>query len=257
MLDPSKLVRKLAEHLPALADACVERKLSSGPLSDKWLLASEAGQWVLRKDKPLGAQLDLDRQCERVVLTELAASGWCSDALWGDVQQSILVVPFVPGRAWADEDMQQSDQLGRLAILLCRLHNCSAQVPLFRLDDRVKNYARYLGTPAAAQCAENIHHLLAETAASGCNTVCHNDPVAGNVIDDGELHLIDFEFAAAGDPLFDLAAVIEHHHLPTAMVEVFTEAYRQAGGSCDMRLLEQWRMIYGQTVGLWNQVVAG
>jgi thiamine kinase len=253
MLEPLKLV----EHLPGLADARVERKLSSGPLSEKWLLASEAGQWVLRKDRPLAAQLDLDRQCERVVLAELAASGWCSDALWGDAQQGILVVPFVPGRAWAYEDMQQSDQLGRLAILLCRLHNCSAQVPPFRLDDRVKSYARYLGAPPAAQCAENIRHLLAETAASGCIAVCHNDPVAGNVIDDGELHLIDFEFAAAGDPLFDLAAVIEHHRLPAAMVEVFTEAYRQAGGSCDMRLLEQWRMVYSQTAGLWNQIVAG
>jgi thiamine kinase len=189
-------------------------------------------------------------------MTALAARGWCSDVLWSDVQKGVLVVPFVPGRVWTDEDMQQSGQLERLATLLCRLHKCSAQLPLFGLIDRVKSYSRFLGTTAAAQCAESIVHLLAETVDSGRTAVCHNDPVAGNVVDDAELHLIDFEFAAAGNPLFDLAAVIEHHRLPTTRVEVFTKAYIQAGGSCDTRLLEQWRIIYGQTTGLWNQIVA-
>lgn len=256
MLDPLELALKQVEHLPGLADARVERKLSSGPLSDKWLLANGAGQWVLRKDKPLAAQLELGRQCEGVVLAELAAGGWCNNALCIDAQQGILVVPFVTGRPWADEDMQQSCQLGRLATLLCRLHNCSAVVPPFRLDERVKSYASYLGTPAAANCAENIRQLLVEISSSTCVSVCHNDPVAGNVVDDGELHLIDFEFAAAGDPMFDIAAVIEHHQLSTANIEVFVGAYRQAGGSCDMRLMEQWRMIYSQTASLWNQIVA-
>ena len=54
----------------------------------------------------------------------------------------------------------------------------------------------------------------------------------------------------------EAAAVIEHHRLPTVTVQVFTDAYRQAGGSCDAQRLEQWRMIYGQTVTLWNQIVA-
>lgn len=250
-------VLKLVSHLPELADARVAGKLSSGPLSDKWLLAGNAGQWVLRRDKPLAARLKPGRKSELEVLAALAAGGWCGEVLWGDVQRGVLVVPFVPGRPWTDEDMRYPEQLGRLATLLFSLHNSSVQVPPFRLDNRVKNYAQSLGTEAAAQCAENVRHLLAETANSGRVAVCHNDPVAGNVIDEGELYLIDFEFAAAGNPLFDLAAVIEHHRLPAALVDVFTEAYRQAGGGCDMRQLEQWRMIYGQTVSLWNQIVAG
>ncbi len=249
-------VLQLVEHLPELAGAIVESQLSSGPLSDKWLLRSAAGRWVLRRDKPLAARLNLGRNQEPDVLAELAAEGWCVDALWSDALKGILVVPFVPGRVWADRDLQRPAQLGRLANLLYRLHNSTADLPPFLLEDRVRSYAQFLDTPAAAQCAENICHLLAESADPIGSVVCHNDPVAGNVIDDGELHLIDFEFAAAGSPLFDLAAVIGHHRLPEGLVDAFTDAYREAGGSCDARLLEQWRMIYGQTVSLWNQIVA-
>ena len=247
---------KAANHLPELAGIRVERKLSAGPLSDKWLIASDAGQWVLRKDKPLVARLNLDRYAELRVLDTLAASGWCSEALWGDVQQGVLIVPYVPGRVWTAEDVQQSGQLERLAVLLSRLHSSAAQLPPFGLIERVHNYARFIGTSAAEQSAQDIGHMLMEATDSGRIAVCHNDPVAGNVVDHGQLHLIDFEFAAAGDPLFDLAAVIEHHRLPPGGVQLLVDAYRQAGGACDMRRLEQWRMIYGQTVSLWHQVVA-
>jgi len=256
MHEPLILLGKLAGLIPELAGARLERKLSSGPLSVKWLLASDAGQWVLRQDKPVAARLNLGRHHEGEVLAALAASGWCSDALWSDVETGVLVVPFVPGRVWTHEDMQQPGQLRRLAELLCHLHSSAVQVASFELADRVTSYAQYLGTPAAAQCAENICYLYNETVASELAVVCHNDPVAGNVIDDGELRLIDFEFAAAGDPLFDIAAVIEHHRLPPPMVEVFTKEYRLAGGNCDSRRLEQWRIIYGHTVSLWNEIVA-
>ena len=249
-------ILELVEQWPELAGATVESRLSSGPLSDKWKLTGEYDCWVLRRDKPLARQLELNRTAEPEALAALAAEGWCPEPVRADARQGVLVLPFVPGRAWTDTDMQQPAQLERLAKLLCRLHRCAVQLPPFALERRVKRYAGYLGSASAAQCADNIHHLLAEAAASQTVAVCHNDPVAGNVIDDGELRLIDFEFCAAGDPLFDLAVVIEHHRLPAATVDLFVDAYRQAGGRCDMQLLEQWRMIYCQTVSLWNQIVA-
>ncbi len=43
------------------------------------------------------------------------------------------------------------------------------------------------------------------------------DPVAGNLIRTAAgLRLVDWEFAVAGDPLFDLAAVIAYHELGAA-----------------------------------------
>ncbi len=247
---------QLVGHLPELAGARLERRLAGGPLSDKWLLRSAADRWVLRKDKPLALRLNLRRDEELRVRDILAASGWCENFLWADVRQGILVVPYVPGRVWTATDMQQPEQLARLARLLWRLHGSALQAPLFCLDERVKSYARCLGTSAAAESAAKVCRLLAAAADSQPAVVCHNDPVAGNIVDDGELHLIDFEFAAAGHPLFDIAAVIEHHRLPAGPIKVFVEAYIQAGGCCDSVALEHWRMIYGQTVSLWDQVVA-
>ena len=63
-------------------------------------------------------------------------------------------------------------------------------------------------------------------------TLCHNDLLPANVVDDGDrLWLIDWEYAGIGNPLFDLAGVAANFQLTDEESEDLLQCY--LGGSSD------------------------
>jgi thiamine kinase-like enzyme len=54
---------------------------------------------------------------------------------------------------------------------------------------------------------------------------CHNDLVATNVLDDGTLALVDFEYAVRGTPLLDLANAVAMNGFGEAEQRALLEAY--------------------------------
>jgi hypothetical protein len=91
-------------------------------------------------------------------------------------------VPLVPYPAWAQTD----DALASVTHLLRRYHDAARAVPVEPGDSWSVEMADPKGGPI----------------------VCHNDVCLENVVfrDDEAVALLDFDFAAPGRPLFDLAA---------------------------------------------------
>jgi len=58
---------------------------------------------------------------------------------------------------------------------------------------------------------------------------CHNDVVAGNIIEHAGLKLLDWEYACDNDPMFDLASVIGFHDFDAQQTDTLFSAY--AGGA--------------------------
>ena len=57
--------------------------------------------------------------------------------------------------------------------------------------------------------------------------MCHNDLLPANLIDDGQrLWLVDWEYAGAGHPLFDLANASANASFSDAQDRCLLEAYR-------------------------------
>ena len=90
-------------------------------------------------------------------------------------------VPVPPFPRWAQTD----DALGSIATLMCAFHNASSQIPVKTLS-----WSDELADPA------------------GGSVICHNDLCLENVVfrDGRAIGLLDFDFAAPGRPIFDLAA---------------------------------------------------
>jgi thiamine kinase len=67
-------------------------------------------------------------------------------------------------------------------------------------------------------------------------------------------YALDFEYAASGDPLFDLAAVIEGDGLDRAATEQLLEGYQRVSPlSIRMRQdLQTSRALYRYTTHLWR-----
>lgn len=90
-------------------------------------------------------------------------------------------VPVPPFPAWAQTD----DSLASIAVLMRSFHEASSQVPA-----GIGPWSYELADPA------------------GGSMICHNDVCLENVVfrDGRAAGLLDFDFAAPGRPIFDLAA---------------------------------------------------
>ena len=84
--------------------------------------------------------------------------------------------------------------------------------------------------------------------------ICHNDLTAANVIDVGGLQLIDWEFAAPGDPFFDLAVVVAHHQLDASTRAHFLTAYLGREDKTAMADLNRWCAVYRSLRALWESL---
>ena len=103
-----------------------------------------------------------------------------------------------------------------------------------------------------AEALERLQQSPAELA------LCHNDLLAANrLCCGGKLLALDWEYAASGDPLFDLAAVIEGDRLTEEEAGVLHQAWldRDPDREEQDRLADQ-RVVYRCLSALWEEAVA-
>jgi aminoglycoside phosphotransferase (APT) family kinase protein len=250
-------LQSVMADIPALADARVLQELAGGSVSDSWLVEKHGKRLVVRMDTPLARKLGLDRPGELRVLETVAAAGIGPDLIWADPAAGVLVTAYIPGPVWSDKSMLDLAGLERLAGTLHRLHSLPAAVaPDFTPAQAALTYARGIGTPAAVELAENVVRLASQLLAPGHRrSLCHNDLVYSNIIDSDPVRLIDWEYAAVGDPLFDLAVVVRHHQLPDAVAQGFLRACL---GLPDAQTTERFNAfcdLYDLLSALWHMTV--
>ena len=243
------------ESIPGFAGARVAEQLSDGPTNNSYLVARDDGKYVLRLDKPEAARLGLDRHSEKEVIEVVAEAGLGQEPVYLDVSAGVYLRPFIPGRTWTKEDLEQAGNLERLAGLLRSLHALS---PAGRIFEPLAAAARYAGQVGTAQA--NRAYAAAADACSRIEpftpALCHNDLVCHNVLEGQGLTLIDWEYAGVGDPYFDLAVVVEHHGLEDGLARGFLAAY--LGGEIQGEhwpRLQKQRRFYRQLLVLWKMRV--
>jgi len=248
-------INELIERIPALPDVKKIEPLIGGAVNETYRLFCDSGSLILRRDTPLAAVLGLDRQTEIDVLTVAADRGLGPTVIWADPDAGLLLTEYQEGHSWREADLHNKKNLGRIGKLLQRLHQVPIDAKPVDLSRYACRYAQQLATDEADRiareagkladkwCAENSRHVL-----------CHNDPIAGNIIETKEndrLVLIDWEYAGLGEPCFDLAVVIRHHVLSVADTRIFLDAY----GVVDEVRLEGCMALYDRLSVLWLMVI--
>ncbi|MGI9342859.1 MAG: phosphotransferase [Gammaproteobacteria bacterium] len=238
-----------------VAGARVVEALPGGPASDSYLVGRGAERWVLRIDNPVAQQLGLDRAAESVALGYADERGVGPRLAYIDVERGVQLTGYVDGRCWTPADLADRQQLTRLAELLRRVHGIGRQGRPLALRERVFEYAAGIATPAARRTAADVAALLDELGIPQ-QCLCHNDLVTANIIDGDELRLIDWEYAAVGDPFFDLAIVAEHHALPDDLASCLLLAYAPDAGDAQVLRLAGYRQVYARVLELWQDFIA-
>ncbi len=204
--------------------------LEGGVKRRSFLVSSGADQWVLRLPAP-GADALLDLDTEARVMRAAAAAGLAPDVVAVDAPAGILLTDYrKAARAWTAGDARQPRNVERAAALLRALHAVRVAVPAFAAERIARGYVAALAQAADAtgnargsinraaprptlvprdrRWADELLELARRyDAAYPATALCHNDLVAANVLDDGSLVLVDFEYAVRAAPILDLAGL--------------------------------------------------
>ncbi len=208
------------------------RPLTGGIGNRSYLVAAEGQRWVVRLPKPASAGSTLDVRTEHRVMSQAAAAGFAPPAIVSEPGTGVLVTRYVPhARAWTAGDARWTDNIVRLAKLLRGLHRLRTDLPPFDAPSAAIGYLKRAEgadqmAPEQPDWAGELERLARVYDEQQCDTVlCHNDLVAANVLDDGRLWLVDFEYAVSGSPVLDLAGVAGMNDFDDSRRHHLIEAY--------------------------------
>ena len=248
---------RLLDRYPALGEVKFIRRLrGGGGWNETWLAAREDESLIVRFDTPAAGRLALDRTAELGVLRSIQGRGLGPELVFADLPAGLLVTRWLPGRTCTPGGLRNARLLRHLGKTLRRLHETVPPPPNVApldLARSVHHYASLVGSVRARRTARAACHSLKEAAGHRRKpALCHNDPVAQNILRGPSLRLIDWEFAAPGDPLFDLAVVVGHHDLPEEHARILLAAARGRVRAPEWRALVHLVDGYRHLRALWE-----
>ena len=219
MIEPETLAR-LASLLEVEAAELGVEPLTGGMSNHSFVLTRDSDQWAVRLPLPARVGMTLDPETEARVLTVAADEKLTPEVVAFDAETGVLVTRYLQGAASLNaEQVREHACIDRIAATMRRLHSLPAPPALrdFRPAELARAYidaarglpgAQHdLGNERRRWSAEFIHLAEEYEAAFIPAALCHNDLVAANIIDDGHLWLVDFEYAVRANPIVDLAGL--------------------------------------------------
>ena len=208
-------------------------ELSGGLTNVNLKVTTDEASVVVRIAQAGSELLAIDREAEYENSKSAAEAGVGAPVLEFVRDPGLLVVGFIEGHTFTDDDLRHGGHLTRVAAACRQLHEgprfvsdfdmfeiqprylAIAHEHGFRLPDRYEEFAGQ---------AARIRRAFATKPST--SVPCNNDLLAGNFIDDGEkLWLIDYEYAGNNDPCFELGNLWSEANLTDEQLEELMEAY--------------------------------
>ncbi len=180
----------------------IERRFG-GETNRLFRLDTDEGAMALRLNRDNPAQLGLDRAREQAVLQVIEGQPFAPGILAQDAD--LLLTRWVEGKPPANGE---ETDVGALAATLEQVH--AAPLPDYSLNiaDQITHLLDY-GPALESAVADALGARCEGYALPDRLTLCHHDWHPGNILatPTGWV-LLDWEFAAAGDPAMDVAAAV-------------------------------------------------
>lgn len=205
--------------------------------------------------------LGIDREAERRANECAARVGVAPEVVAALADPPCLITRFVCGRELGPEELREAAALTEVAAALRAVHDSGERLAVgfsgFRIVETYAERASARGvTPppdyaTAHATAERIEAAL--TGVIGPPILCHNDLLPANFLSsDAGIRLIDWEYAAMGDPYFDLGNFAVNNGLGAAQEEAFLGAYLgEAPGGHRLARLRLMRFMSDFREAMW------
>ena len=217
--------------LPCWQGAISAAILKGGLSNESWKVTDAQGSYVVRfgMDFPFH---HVFRDREVMAARAAHAAGFAPAVHYS--APGVMVCAFLHARTWGEADMRAAP--ARIAEMLRRFHqempaHVSGAGAIFWVFHVIRDYARTLRDKDSRFTPE-LPRLLAINAALEAAQIPmpivfgHHDLLPGNFLeDDSRIWLIDFEYAAFGTAMFDLAGAAGNAGMSAEEEEAMLTAY--------------------------------
>ncbi len=170
---------------------------------------------VVRISRENAAALGINRVLEWEALLAASEAGIGPEVVHVILPEGHLVTRYIEGHHWTLEEWRDHANLRRLVEKVKHLHSLPPVRATFSPFQRVEasiERARALDTPFPTDFDRFLQAMRAIQQDQQADPYpwlrfCHNDLFCVNVIDDGQVRFLDWEFAGMGDCYFDLATL--------------------------------------------------
>lgn len=181
-----------------------------------FVVSDGSGRWVLRLNNPL-RDIGINRDNERLALQAAHEAG--ISPLPNFHSSEVLVTPFLAGQQASLENLPQ------IGGLFYRIHSLPITLTPINLLQHLKNYyQKATPEPLLKDCYQHIVDLYPTEIVD--LKPCHSDCLLPNMIAlEHGLTIVDWEYAAAADPAYDLAVFSATYDLNQAQLRLLLSAY--------------------------------
>jgi thiamine kinase-like enzyme len=237
--------------------------LGGGITNEKYRVDVDGETFVVRLGGRDTALLGIDRVHEWRAAATAAGLGVGPEVVWALPEAAVLVTRFVAGRPLVAEDLHEPARLGRVVAALARVHR-GPTVPgtfsPFRAVEAYRDVAVRHGVrlPAGLDGWLVLGRRLEAAAGVRPAVPCHHDLLAGNFVDDGDrVWILDWEYAAMGDPWFDLGNLAANAELGPVGERRLLEAYAAECTGAGLARLGLMRVASDLREAMWGLVQTG
>ncbi len=211
-----EIVAEIIEQVPGWQDADdIRIEPLEGLTNTNYAVTVDGERFVLHVGGPNAARLGIDRHQEVETLQAVSDAGIGAQVVYYKLPEGHLVTRTIQGRHLPLEAYRSSENIERIVMAVKRLHALPMDHAGFSPFRRVESYAgqaREMGVSFPDDYSKLLDKLSAIERervrdSTPWQRFCHNDLFCVNVLDDGEIRFIDWEFSGVNDIYFDLATL--------------------------------------------------
>jgi thiamine kinase len=237
--------------------------LAGGTANCAYRVRTRLGEFVLRLHEPQSTLLGVNRTSELALHAAAARAGIAPPLVGVDPAGRFLITEYSHGSPWRADDMADATHLQRLAGRLQQLHTLPAPsvasyepARLLRAHAERVSQADPTAAPLLMPWVHRAEGILEDCALAGRRpSIIHNDLHHSNILQAGsQIYLIDWEYAAVADPLFDLACLLAYYPAAAPHAQLLLDEIGLPGTALTPLYEVAW--LYMLLSYLWYRVLA-
>jgi thiamine kinase-like enzyme len=238
--------------------------LAGGITNQNFLIETGGQAYVLRIAGANTELLGINRQYEYAANLAAARLGIGPEVVYFIEPEGYLVTRFITGRPIPPQEMRDPQMIGLVAATLRKVHAMPEIPGEFWVPRIVDGYTRIAKRYRVA-FPKNFDWLIerlrdAEAALQANAFVlrpCHNDLLNENFLYDGQIRILDWEYAGMGDPFFDLANYSVNHDFTDEHDRNLLKDYFGEVSSINWARLKIMKIVSDFREAMWGTVQTG